>query len=82
MDGNNAIYSQNLRLDNYYTKGCIIRIDNENTAALQVFEGNNLSGNNAHINSGIIVSENEIPNNLNNKIKKMIAENLLRFVVR
>ena len=29
-------------------------------------------GNNAHINSGIIASENEIPNNLNNKIKSFI----------
>ena len=72
VDGNNTIYSQNLRLDNYYTKGCVIRIDNENTAALHVFEGTNLSGNNAHINSGIIASENEIPNNLNNKIKSFI----------
>lgn len=72
VDGNNAIYSQNLRLDNYYTKGCVIRIDDENIAALHVFEGTNLSGNNAHINSGIIASENEIPNNLNNKIKSFL----------
>jgi hypothetical protein len=72
VDGNNAIYNQNLRLDNYYTKGSIIRIDNDNTAALQVFEGTNLTGNSAHIYSGFIASENEIPNNLNNKIRSFI----------
>jgi hypothetical protein len=72
VDGNNAIYSQNLRLDNYYTKGSIIRIDNDNTAALQVFEGTNLTGNSAHVYSGFIASENEIPNNLNNKIRSFI----------
>ena len=69
VNGNSANYSQNLRLDNYYTKGCVIRIDNNNVPALQVFEGYNLSGNSAYINSGSITSENDIPNLLNNKIK-------------
>lgn len=69
VNGNSANYSQNLRLDNYYTNGCVIRIDNNNVPALQVFEGYNLSGNSAYINSGSITSENDIPNLLNNKIK-------------
>lgn len=74
VNGNNVVYGQNLRLDNYYTKGCVIRIENENTTALQVYEGTNLTGNNAHIYSGVITSENEIPNSLNNKIKSFILK--------
>jgi hypothetical protein len=71
---NPAAHQSNLRLDNYYHKGTIIRSIDTAENPLQVFSNENLQGNSADISLDIIHSANEISNNLNNNITSFVLK--------
>lgn len=69
-----AVYQTNLRLDNYYEKGCIIRANIANTTPLKVHDNANLAGVFGMISVNTIHSDNAIASNMNNKIESFILK--------
>ena len=74
VNGANAVYKANLRLDNYYLKGCVIRPNVATTTPLTVYDGENLQGSAAPITVNAIHSADAIANSLNNKIESFILK--------
>jgi hypothetical protein len=74
VNGSNSTYKTNLRLDNYYLKGCIIRAHLAATSPLTVFDGTNLAGTSALIPVNTIQSGNAIPGTMNNKMESFILK--------
>lgn len=74
VNGNASVYKANLRLDNYYLKGCVIRSNEAATSPLTVYESENLQGNSALITVNTIHSADAIPGTMNNKIKSFILK--------
>ncbi len=74
VNQNTAVYQTNLRLDNYYHKGTIIRSKDASEHPLQLFSNENLQGNTADIALDIIHSADEIPNNFNNTTTSFILK--------
>tara|TARA_R110002126_G_scaffold72364_1_gene180920 strand:+ start:105466 stop:107763 length:2298 start_codon:yes stop_codon:yes gene_type:complete len=68
VNNQTASYKNNLRLDNYYLKGTVLRSYLNSTAPLAIFDKINVEGNSANLTVNKIHSGNNIPNNLNNKI--------------
>jgi hypothetical protein len=69
-----AVYKTNLRLDNYYLQGTVIRSNNANTAPLTIYDTTNLSGNSTTLNIDVVHSENSISNNMNNKTNSFLLK--------
>ena len=61
-------YPEEIRYDNYYNDGCIIRLNNYESSGLRIFQENNLEGEFADISLDIVLTGESIPNNLNNNI--------------
>lgn len=74
VNGANSVYKTNLRLDNYYLKGCVIRSNEASTAPLMVFNGANLQGASALIPMNKIQSSEAIPGAMNNKIESFLLK--------
>ncbi len=74
VNGSNAIYKTNLRLDNYYLKGCVIRANLASTSPLTIYDGFNLQGTSATITVNTIHSGTAIANSMNNKIESFILK--------
>jgi hypothetical protein len=74
VNGANSVYKTNLRLDNYYLKGCVIRPNQSTTTPLTVYDGTNLQGNAAQITVNTIHSADAIANSMNNKIESFILK--------
>lgn len=66
---NQAVYQANMRLDNYYENGTIVRSISSSEKPLQLFAEENLQGNSAEMELDVIHSGNEISNNFNNSAK-------------
>ena len=67
---NNLIqYPSNIRYDNYYNNGTVIRPQDSNTSPLKVFSDENLTGKSEKILINQIFSGDDIPNQLNNDIE-------------
>lgn len=66
---NQAVYEANLRLDNYYESGTIVRSISSSDKALQLFAEENLQGNSTEMELDVIHSGNSISNNFNNSAK-------------
>tara|TARA_B110000003_G_scaffold275736_1_gene319270 strand:- start:7069 stop:9279 length:2211 start_codon:yes stop_codon:yes gene_type:complete len=64
-----ADYPINIRFDNYYDKGTIIRTHNDNLSPLTIYSGENSSGISANILIDQVFSGSSIPNQLNNNIE-------------
>ncbi|UAM97979.1 T9SS type A sorting domain-containing protein [Polaribacter litorisediminis] len=62
-----AIHKDNLRLDNYYFGGTVIRSNDASTSPVSIFDATNLIGTATNLTTDIIYSGNNIPNNFNNK---------------
>lgn len=69
-----AVYKTNLRIDNYYYNGAIIRADIASTSALTIFDGTNLQGTSALITVNTLHSDTAISNSLNNKTESFILK--------
>jgi hypothetical protein len=63
-----GLYQENIRLDNYYTKGTVIRPHDITVEPLQVFSSSSLQGTSAGISTDSVFSGNFIPGGLNNNI--------------
>jgi hypothetical protein len=74
VNNNAAIFQTNLRLDNYYANGCVIRANIGTTAPLTVFDGINSLGNPALIAINTIHSGSTIAGGMNNKIKSFVLK--------
>ncbi len=67
-------YPENLRIDNYYYNGSIIRPNQENNSFLTVFSDFNLKGEFANISTDNVHIDESIPNNLNDEISSFILK--------
>ena len=74
INGSAAKYQQNVRIDNYYAYGSMVRPDDADLAPLTVFSEMNQTGISASLNTDIIHSGNSIPNGLNNNISSFILK--------
>lgn len=68
VDGNAANYPTNIRLDNYYDNGCIIRPENLATEPLTIYSNTNLNGAETTIGLYQIYNGSSIPNQMQNNI--------------
>ena len=69
-----ATYQSNLRLDNYYLDGTVIRSNDLSTAPLIIYDGLNLQGTSANLSVDIIHNGLAIPNAMNNKAESFILK--------
>ena len=69
-----AVYQSNLRLDQYYLNGCVIRANLASTTPLTVYDGVNLLGNPALITVNTLHSGNAIAGSMNNRIKSFVLK--------
>lgn len=69
-----AVYKTNLRLDNYYLEGTVIRSKTADTAPLILFDGLNLQGASANITENVVHSGGNIPAQMNDKTKSFILK--------
>jgi len=72
VNGINAVYKTNLRLDNYYLKGCVIRANLTTTTPLMIYDDANLQGTSAAIAVNTIHSGSAIANAMNDKTESFI----------
>ena len=61
-------YPENIRYDNYYNDGSIVRINSDEFSNLTVFSENSLEGESANITNNTVFEGESIPNNLNDDI--------------
>ncbi len=69
-----SVYQTNLRLDNYYLNGCVIRANLSTATPLTVYDGINTLGNAASIVVNTIHSGGAIAGSMNNKIKSFVLK--------
>lgn len=75
-----ATYQTNLRLDNYYANGCIVRAIESSDKPLKIYDLENLQGNSAELDTDIIWSSQSlfdsqpIPNGLDNSIESLVLK--------
>lgn len=74
VNGIASSYASNLRLDNYYLKGCVIRSNEATTSPLTVYDSGNLQGNSGLITVNTIHSGDAIASTMNNKIESFILK--------
>ena len=67
-------YPDNLRIDNYYNNGSIIRPQNDNSSYLTVFSENNFNGEFGNVFNNDVFLDESIPNGLNNDISSFILK--------
>jgi hypothetical protein len=68
VSGTNAEYPKNIRLDNYYDNGTIIRSKGLDTAPLTIYSNEDNSGIEAEVIVNLVYNGSEIPNQMNNNI--------------
>ncbi|MBK20989.1 MAG: hypothetical protein CMP63_01545 [Flavobacteriales bacterium] len=67
-----AIYPENIRIDNYYSNGSVIRKEDSSTTVLKIYSGESLQGDSGKITPYEIYKGENIPNNLENNIQSFI----------
>ena len=67
-------YPENLRIDNYYYSGSIIRLNQENDSSLTVFSDFNLNGEFTNISLNDVHIDEYIPGNLNDEISSFVLK--------
>ena len=72
VNGSASVYKTNLRLDNYYLTGCVIRSNVATTSPLVLYDGLNLQGNSALIPINTIHSGLAITGSMNNKAQSFV----------
>ncbi|MBP6757012.1 MAG: discoidin domain-containing protein [Bacteroidia bacterium] len=74
VNNSTSVYKTNLRLDNYYLKGCVIRGNIDSTTPLTVYDGVNTQGSSALITVNTLHSGSSIRNSMNNKTVSFILK--------
>jgi hypothetical protein len=74
IDDDTAVYQTNLRIDNYYENGSVVRSSKDADGPLLLYSDTNLQGNMAELNVDVIYSGSEIPNNLNNTTSSFVLK--------
>ncbi|MHB0755943.1 glycosyl hydrolase [Polaribacter sp. M15] len=74
VNGQPATYRTNLRLDNYYLEGTVIRSNELTTKPLKIYDNTNLQGANGEISLDIVHSGVAIANAMNNKTESFILK--------
>lgn len=74
VNNSNISYPTNLRLDNYYSNGTIIRPEISETFPLSVYSNENLNGTESLIGVFEIYSDSSIPNQMNNNINSFFLK--------
>jgi len=74
VNGANSVYRTNLRLDNYYFTGCVIRTNLASTTPLTVYDGTNLQGSAVGIPVNAIHSGATMPGGMNDKIESFLLK--------
>lgn len=69
-----AVYRDNLRLDNYYFDGTVIRSNSTETKALMIYDQAQLQGNDALVSVNTIQNGTNIPNAMNNKMNSFLLK--------
>ena len=69
-----ANYQTNLRLDNYYLEGTVIRSNDLSTVPLIIYDDSNLQGTSGNISVDIVHSGQAISNNMNNKTESFMLK--------
>ena len=59
-------YPEDIRYDNYYNDGCVIRLESDNFSNLVIYDENNLNGEFTSILNNTVFTGESIPNYLNN----------------
>ena len=72
VNGQIALYPENIRIDNYYANGSVVRKEDSSTIVLKVYSGESLHGDLGEIASNEIYNGEKIPNNLENNIQSFI----------
>ncbi len=67
-DDQQLSYPEDIRFDNYYNEGSIVRINSDEFSNLTVFSENSLSGESANIINNTVFEGESIPNNLNDDV--------------
>jgi len=67
INGSPAAYQTNLRIDNYYSKGSVIRSNSESTKALTIYEQSGFQGDSVELVVNTVFSGSTIPGSFNNK---------------
>ena len=74
VNGANSSYKNNLRFDNYYWSGCVIRANLASTTPLTVYDGINLQGSAVAVPVNTIHSGAAIPGAMNDKIESFLLK--------
>jgi hypothetical protein len=74
VNGLASIYQSNLRLDNYYLNGTVIRSIDVSTSPLTLYDNTNLQGDWASLSLNIVYSGSGIPNTMNDKGESFILK--------
>ncbi len=74
VNGANGTYKSNLRLDNYYLKGCVIRANLASTTPLMIYDDVTLQGTSAALTVNTIHKGAAIANAMNNKMESFILK--------
>ncbi len=69
-----SVYQTNLRLDNYYLNGCVIRANLSSTTPLTIYDDINTLGNSTSITVNTIHSGSAIAGFMDNKIKSFVLK--------
>lgn len=74
IDDEAAVDQSNLRIDNYYENGSVIRSSKVADGPLLLYSNENVEGNSAELHVDLIYSGSEIPNNLNNTTSSFVLK--------
>lgn len=74
VNGADASYQTNLRLDNYYLEGKVIRSNDLSTVPLIIYDDSNLQGTSGNLSVDIVHSGQAISNNMNNKTESFMLK--------
>ena len=67
-------YPEEIRFDNYYHDGCVIRLESDNFSNLTIYNQINLSGESANINNNTVFQGETLPNNLNDNTSSFVLK--------
>ncbi|WP_242085566.1 glycosyl hydrolase [Aestuariivivens sediminis] len=74
VNGAAANYQTNLRLDNYYAIGTVIRGNNLSSDALTIFDDAYLTGQSANLSIGDVHNGVSLPNHMENKMESFLLK--------
>ena len=72
VNGQIALYPENIRIDNYYANGSVVRKEDSSTIVLKVYSGESLQGDLGEIAPNEIYNGEKIPNNLENNMQSFL----------